>query len=367
MYDAERHRLVQLVEDSTLARIPEMLRTLGKDSIGPAEKASHVAGVVARDILTDGSRRFIWYFNHPMAQVAAAGEAAALAAGMEPDYGERAKALRAANRPSGLDHVNDDFAEERGWARNGVRRSGIPMEVGRFTIPALAAGAMLATSGNHDFLNILGGGRPAGHAATLPVPGNPTQSSNPLGELAVRYLFGRQGDLLPWDQFTRERPDVGPTDYRNYRAHQWDGGLLDLGLFKATSRNLEGEPEYTMMGFRVPLSAAGTAGGAAIGAAIGANAVSDAVGKAIANEALRNKVKADRLPEWIPRQGRAALSRWDAPRRMAGALLGAAAGAVAGNVGTKALNAAVIQPMLHPAEVAAQRQWEEAQRALGVL
>ena len=48
--------------------------------------------------------------------------------------------------------------------------------------------------------------RQPGYKATLPDPMNPTETTNPLGELANRYFLGRSGGLLPYDEFVKERP-----------------------------------------------------------------------------------------------------------------------------------------------------------------
>jgi hypothetical protein len=206
---------------------------------------------------------------------------------------------------------------------------------------------MIQASGNHDMLNLAQGGRRAGFQAVIPQEGDYTQTASVPGELVSRYIFGRTGRLLPWEQFTAERPEISPDDYQAYRAHQFDGGLFDIGLIKGTGRNLEGEPEFTMMGFRAPLSAIGTSLGAMGGGIAGAQ---------IAAKQLTEN------PDLLP-----VISRKQGPMRVAGAAAGALLGAIAGNLGTRATNALVIQPAINPERVQAQRAWEQQQNALGLI
>ena len=54
-------------------------------------------------------------------------------------------------------------------------------------------------------------GRPAGYKAVLPSESDPRRTDSPIGELVSRYFLGRTGRLLPYDEFSKERPDVlGP-------------------------------------------------------------------------------------------------------------------------------------------------------------
>ena len=342
------NRFQSMVRGSALAFGDRGYRQAFSDPrVGPAGKAGYVAGRLVHDIVNDGSRVPWWVLNHPMAQVAVLSDVAADAAGLNPDYGayEQLRAARGdeISRPA----IDEEFAKEyMGFSFRG-EGTGIPLGLARKIPAVIASSALLATSGNSNFANIAGGGRQPGFESILPVEGSKTESANPVGELGIRYMFGRTGRLLPWEEFTTERPDVSPTDYGSYRAYQYDKGPL-LGIAKATSRNVDAEPEFTMMGFRVPLSAASTVGGTLIGGIAGAKAL--------------DRVISD---EMATRFGGALKARGN--RRLAGYALGALAGGVTGRLGSAAVNNTVIQPMLNPDAVAAAAQWQAEQQAKGLL
>lgn len=361
--------LSALVGDSALnpRGYAEIFRDPG---IGAGGKAAYVGGRLLHDVITDGTRRPYWYLNHPLAGLSAASEVAAVPAGLAPDLVAEARKLEAAGQTASHEAIDEAFAKRLGLSHGGEVR-GLPLALARGMLPLVASTTLVQASGNHDLFNLGQGGRTAGYEAIMPVDGNPTQTSNVLGEAAARYLFGRTGRLLPWEQFTQERPDISPQDYEAYKAHQFDKGLFNLGLFKATGRNLEGEPEYTMMGFRVPLSAAGTALGVLAGGAAGANLVNEAInsqvnrrletlqGQGLSPDQLNERAWAG-IPDAIGR-GR------EGHRRMLGAAAGAALGAIAGRIGTQALNAVAIQPLAYSERQAAQDAWVAQQQAAGLI
>jgi hypothetical protein len=341
------NRFQSMVRGSALAVGDRGYRQAFSDPrVGAAGKAGYVAGRLVHDIVNDGSRVPWWVLNHPMAQTAVASDLAADAAGLNPDYGvyEQLRSARGdeISRPA----IDEEFAADMGFSFRGEGK-GVPLGLARKVPAIIASSALLATSGNSDFANIAGGGRQPGFESILPVEGDKTQSANPLGELGIRYMFGRTGRLLPWEEFTAERPDVSPTDYGNYRAYQYSSGPL-LGIAKATSRNVDAEPEFAMMGFRVPLSAASTVGGTLIGGIAGAKAL--------------DRVISD---EMATRFGGALKARGN--RRLAGYALGALAGGIAGRVGSQVINDAIIQPTLNPEAVAAAAQWQAEQQAKGLI
>jgi hypothetical protein len=341
------NRFQSMVRGSALAVGDRGYRQAFSDPrVGAAGKAGYVAGRLVHDIVNDGSRVPWWVLNHPMAQTAVASDLAADAAGLNPDYGvyEQLRSARGdeISRPA----IDEEFAADMGFSFRGEGK-GVPLGLARKVPAIIASSALLATSGNSDFANIAGGGRQPGFESILPVEGDKTQSANPLGELGIRYMFGRTGRLLPWEEFTAERPDVSPTDYGNYRAYQYSSGPL-LGIAKATSRNVDAEPEFAMMGFRVPLSAASTVGGTLIGGIAGAKAL--------------DRVISD---EMATRFGGALKARGN--RRLAGYALGALAGGIAGRAGSQVINDAIIQPTLNPEAVAAAAQWQAEQQAKGLI
>jgi hypothetical protein len=323
----------------------------GNDNLSPQAKAGYAVGRLVRDFIGDGTRTIWWVGNHPLGATSIAGEIASDAAGFRPTKAEIQDLEQRLN--VNREGAIEQWSKDKGFA-HAAGESGIPLEVASAVLPLAGSLALVSASGTHDLANFAEGGRTPGYEAVYNDGIDEAQSTNVPGELATRYFLGRSGRLLPWEQFTAERPEISPGDYEAYRAHQFDRGALDLNLFRATDRNLTGEPEFTMMGFQVPLSGAASAGGALIGGVAGAREL----------DALIQRRYADRL-EQVPKN--LAMLKTTAGRRVAGAALGALAGAISGRLGATAINDIVIQPALNPQAVANQEAWEQQQRALGLL
>ena len=120
-----------------------------------------------------------------------------------------------------------------------------------------------------------------GYKAVAPDPEDPNKTTNPVVEVGAKYIAGRTGDLLPYDEFVKVRPDVSREEYNRYKAFKYEKPVLDLdprdgdvgvggGFLKATSEGIHG-PEIQMMGRSLPVTTgvipfatalAGTAAGA---------------------------------------------------------------------------------------------------------
>lgn len=132
--------------------------------------------------------------------------------------------------------------------------------------------------------SLLGGLRPPGYKAVAPVSkeedptGRKTQS--PILEAAMRYGLGQRSQLLPYQEFKKERPDVLPSTYVDYKRYQGmrpeAGKLVKVdskgqsfavlgGVVKGTAKGLN-DPEIRVKG--VPITAS-----AALGTALGLGAV----------------------------------------------------------------------------------------------
>ena len=66
--------------------------------------------------------------------------------------------------------------------------------------------------------------RPAGYKAVAPVskeedPSGRTPQS-PVLEATMRYAMGQKSQLLPYQDFKQERPDVAPSTYSQYRRYE---------------------------------------------------------------------------------------------------------------------------------------------------
>jgi len=184
----------------------------------PAARAAQAAGVLARDVMTDGARNIWWFLNAPQAATQAA-------------------ALQGIHK-TGLTHT------KRPMIGNAALRLAA-------TAPAVAA--MSTAIGNI--------GRPAGYKAILPSEEDPRKTDSPIGELLSRYFLGRTGRLLPYDEFAKERPDVDKGEYMRYKAYQFnkdidlnplDGDFNILGALRGTTDGIHG-PEINFMGKAIPV------------------------------------------------------------------------------------------------------------------
>ena len=122
----------------------------------------------------------------------------------------------------------------------------------------------IAINGGIGLLNPLGG--MGGYSAVLPSQDDPTKTSNVIGEVAAKYILGRTGNLLPYEEFSKYRPDVSIGDYNRYKAFKYDkeadfnpfdDGQITLptGVAKFTADGIHG-PEVQFLGRSLPVTTA---------------------------------------------------------------------------------------------------------------
>jgi hypothetical protein len=190
-------------------------------------KAAQAAGVVAADLASDGMRNIWWFLNAPqaIAQVA-------MFQGMR-------QASEKATGPS-----NPQDPSKGGFDQRDYVDANEPLLKRRSVRMAAAAPAWIAASmGIGNFL------RQPGYKAVLPSENDPTQTTDPIAELGSRYFLGRNGSLLPYDEFRKERPDVSKAEYNQYQNYLFSG----KSPIKATADGIQG-PEVTFMGKSIPLA-----------------------------------------------------------------------------------------------------------------
>ena len=111
-------------------------------------------------------------------------------------------------------------------------------------------------------LNPLGGS--GGYTAVLPSQDDLTKTDNVIGEVAAKYILGRTGNLLPYEEFSKYRPDVDIGEYNRYKAFKYDKeldydprdgnlNLLPGGVLKATADGIHG-PEVQFLGRSLPVT-----------------------------------------------------------------------------------------------------------------
>jgi hypothetical protein len=186
----------------------------------PAARAAQAAGVIGRDIATDGLRNIWWFLNAP----------------------------QAATQIAALQGVH-----KSGMRATESRRPLIGKGALRLAATAPAVVAMSTAIGNI--------GRPAGYKAIIPSKEDPRETDSPVAELLSRYFLGRSGRLLPYNELVKERPDVDKGEYQRYKAYQFnkqtdlnplDGDFNVLGALRGTTEGIHG-PEVNFMGKSIPV------------------------------------------------------------------------------------------------------------------
>ena len=82
-----------------------------------------------------------------------------------------------------------------------------------------------------------------GYKAIYESQDDPTKSSNIPAEVLTKYILGRTGDLLPWEEFKKVRPDVSKDEYMKYKAFKYDKST-DLNLSDGTLTIPSGVAKY---------------------------------------------------------------------------------------------------------------------------
>jgi len=176
---------------------------------------------------------------------------------------------------------NDLIDPETGSRRKGVgvksgyytRRKYNPGDVGLLNWPT-----GLAINAGIGLLNPFGGS--GGYEAVIPSEADKTKTDNMLLEIGTKYILGRTGGMLPYNQFKEYRPDVSKGEYNAYKAFKYDKNLdlnitdgdftLPTGVLKGTTDDVHG-PEIQFLGRSLPLTTTGIPFlGALIGTAMGA-------------------------------------------------------------------------------------------------
>jgi hypothetical protein len=181
----------------------------------PAQFVGAYASRLIVDAANDGSRTYWWRYNHPLAVAQKGVEA-------------------------GVNTIDSPTAR----AAAGL---------------AIAAPAV-AAAGTYNLLNPGEMFRPKGYAQTYSEPGSEDrrETAQPLQELTERFFMGRTGEPLKYETAKQDIPSLTPQRYANYQNFLYnERGLLDLGVVKATSENLQGYPEARMLGFPVTLPMVG--------------------------------------------------------------------------------------------------------------
>ena len=188
----------------------------------PAKFLGAYASRMLIDVANDGTRTYMWRWNHPLA-------------------------IAQSGVQSGIN---------RSWIESPTARAAVTLGI---AVPAIAA------SGAYDITNPEEQFRPQGFAQTYSAPGTDDRrtSQQPVQEMFERFFLGRTGEPLKYETAKRDIPSLTPQRYGKYLDYTYnDKGLLGLGLLKGTTENLQGVPEIRMLGFpvNIPMAAGFAAG-----------------------------------------------------------------------------------------------------------
>ena len=246
-----------------------------------ATRLGQVGGTLANDLTNDNSRGLYWLLNAPQASADVVNEY--FLSKNNPDLFSHtdtglAMPVMAGGKPK--TYQKQEFTEENRRkyeaaraadliSAEGIKRKGVGSKDGMLTkrkynpgdVRALAIPTGVAINAGLGLLNPLGGS--GGYTAAIESEDDPRKTANPLLEVAAKYILGRTGNLLPYDEFRKERPDVSKGEYNKYKAFKYnkdedydlsDGDFTLLaGVLKGTADGIHG-PELQMLGRSLPLT-----------------------------------------------------------------------------------------------------------------
>lgn len=267
-----------------------------KDNKSRMHQTGQVLGSVAADLTQDTSRRFYWLLNALQASGEVINEtvlaAANKASKVAPDLYGKHDVLNSDGLPIGtttksiigkdnkqtlqtqvtrnsqealeakiIKEIDGQMKPARGisWNEETGRWQKRNFEPGH--VQSLAIPSGIAINTGLGLMSPFGGVE--GYKAALPSEEDPTKTENLVGEVAMKYIMGRTGSLLPYEEFKQVRPDVSRGEYNAYQAFKYDkntdlnpldGDVTILGGgLKATDEGIHG-PEVQFLGRGLPVT-----------------------------------------------------------------------------------------------------------------
>ena len=232
----------------------------------PAGRIGQLAGAAGADLIQDKSRSIWWLLN-----------AAQATGNVINDYG-----LKRAN-PSlyGSTDLNTPFnisdLKAKGLTRTTESGRLVPAEgiygaSGRAKernyrsgmVAALGAPVGFAINQGMGLMTPFGGYE--GYEAAVPNAADPSKTDNAVLEVASKYILGRTGNLLDYDEFKKVRPDVSKGEYNAYKAFKYDKAIdmnpfddgnisLPGGVLRGTTDGIHGA-EIQFLGRSLPVNTA---------------------------------------------------------------------------------------------------------------
>lgn len=296
--DDDSPRLVNMSATYPLSyRTRELLGIADKDAvkarrdmgIGPlptkAGQAGQLLGSLGADLTQDISRNWWWLFNAAQATGNVINEATL--GKVNPDlYGAQKTDIdykdvnalvdaELATRVPNNSAIGYEIQRKPGVFNQGGKAAKRNYRSG--FVEALAIPAGVAINNSLGLLTPFGGAE--GYEAVLPRDDDPSKTSNAVAEVAAKYILGRTGGLLDYDEFKKVRPDVSRGEYNAYKAFKYDNSTdlnpfdgdftIPSGVVKGTTDGIHG-PEIQFLGRSLPLTTAAVPfASAVIGGALG--------------------------------------------------------------------------------------------------
>ena len=246
-----------------------------------AVAAGQVAGVLASDVVQDRFRELWWLINAPQAAVNVVQEMALRKHapdlyGSDPVYVDRDTGKATTEYKVGNNRIKkpetavaaeiaykegDNAHTKKGYQRTKKGYSKRRNEPGFIDMLSIPSGIAINTG--IGLMNPFGGQE--GYKAVFPDEQDPNKTNNVVAEVAAKYILGRTGGLLAWDEFKQVRPDVSKDEYMRYKAFKFDNGMdmnpldgdfsIPTGVLKGTSEGIHG-PEVQFLGRSLPVTTA---------------------------------------------------------------------------------------------------------------
>ena len=229
-----------------------------------AEKIGYILGTLGADVVQDRGRSLWWLLNAPQAsanvvqEIALKNQAPGLfGSKLVNDAKNNVVKTKKQAYLEGI--ANKDGDPKAGYFRGKDGYHQRLYDPGH--LDALQIPAGIAINSSIGLLNPFGGQE--GYKAVFESEEDPSKTSNVLGEVAAKYILGRTGNLLNWDDFKKVRPDVSKDEYMRYKAFKFDNDadlnpfdgdiVLPTGVLKYTNEGIHG-PEVQFLGRSLPLA-----------------------------------------------------------------------------------------------------------------
>ena len=203
-------------------------------------RLGQIGGTVANDLTQDHSRGLWWLLNAPQATGNVINEFALSRAqpnlfrhdttnAAVPVMDNGAPKVYAKEHYTRENREKYERALKQGLiSKEGTKQKGVGQKDGMYTkrryapgdVAALAIPTGIAINAGIGLLNPLGGS--GGYAAALPSNEDPSKTENAILEVGAKYILGKTGNLLPYEEFSKHRPDVNRGDYNAYKAIKYD-------------------------------------------------------------------------------------------------------------------------------------------------